>query len=567
MIQTLITRLGNWNPQLFRELKGRLKPRNILLASTISLLGQFILFMSFQAQLPTRLSGFQKIPNKYCTGETPYSLPECLSDGLGKVIINWQLWSFDIFTWLSIIACFTLLVAGTYLLINDLATEEQRDTLNFIRLSPQSPQSILWGKMLGVPVLLYVAVLVALPLNLWSGLNAKLSLSSILIFYTVVVAASFCYYSAALLFGLVGTWLGSFQAWLGSGALLGYLIFTKQAIAPNFSADSPLTMLGLINPYFLIPSPNFNFKFIDRIPQFTNFNWFILPLGKDFITTIGFALVVYFIGAYFIWQSLQRCFRVSNTTMLSKKQSYLLTICFTLITLGCANWQKLVFSYSHGYYVIHENIALLMILNLGLILYLIAALIPSRQTLQDWARYRHISYSKRLEQPSLLNDLIWGEKSPGILAIAINATIAITCISLLILLSHVSTDEKVNSLMALAFAGSLAIIYAALTQLILFTKNEQRLLWATGVLIAVIVLPPILLALFFSNPDNNSFVWLFSIAAPLIALSPPGDNTLSFAPFLAILGHFCILTILVSQLTRKLQKAGESATKALLAKN
>lgn len=38
-----LERLGDWNPQLMRELKGRLKLRNLLIAGVISLLGQFLL--------------------------------------------------------------------------------------------------------------------------------------------------------------------------------------------------------------------------------------------------------------------------------------------------------------------------------------------------------------------------------------------------------------------------------------------------------------------------------------------------------------------------------------------
>ncbi|MBD2446153.1 hypothetical protein H6G76_03070 [Nostoc sp. FACHB-152] len=566
-MQNFINQLGNLNPQLFRELKGRLKTRNILLATTISLLGQFILFMSFLTQIPASSRVLNISAHRYCTGAAEYGSSQCLRDGLDNIIINWQLWSFDAFNWLSIIAGFGLLVAGTYFLIHDLATEQRRDTLNFIRLSPQSPQSILWGKMLGVPILFYVAVLVAIPLHLCLGLNAQLPLIQILGFYAAILGASFLYFSAALLFGLVGSWLGSFQAWLGSGTLLGYLIFTKQAIAPNFSTDTPVTILGLLNPYFLIPNAEIERQFISDIPQFTGFSWFLFPLGDNFALTVCFALLLYFAGAYFIWESLQRCFQGSTTTILSKKQSYLLTACFTLITLGCANWQKLVFTNETGNYLLQENIALLMVLDFGLFLYLIAAVSPSRQTLQEWARYRHISYIQGTKRSSLIYDLIWGDKSPGILAIAINAAIAITGLSFLVLISQASNDNKLNGLIALSFAGSLAVIYAALTQLILFMKNEQRLLWASGVLIAVIVLPPIILALFFSNPSNHPIVWLFSVLAPILALSPSGDYKISFAPFLAILGHFTITALLVSQLSRKLKKAGESATKVLLAVN
>ncbi len=123
--------------------------------------------MYFQTQLPTQSNLLYSSSHRYCTGRTVYYARECLADSYDNVIINWQAWSLDLFTWLSIIGCFTLLVAGTYLIINDLAAEERRETLNFIRLSPQSPQSILWGKMLGVPILLYIGVILAVPLHLW----------------------------------------------------------------------------------------------------------------------------------------------------------------------------------------------------------------------------------------------------------------------------------------------------------------------------------------------------------------------------------------------------------------
>jgi len=62
-------------------------------------------------------------------------------DNQGNFVINWQMWWLDLFTWLSLIGIFALLVAGTYLLISDLAHEERQDTLNFIRLSPSHQQA------------------------------------------------------------------------------------------------------------------------------------------------------------------------------------------------------------------------------------------------------------------------------------------------------------------------------------------------------------------------------------------------------------------------------------------
>ncbi|MDZ7959389.1 MAG: hypothetical protein RMY34_16140 [Aulosira sp. DedQUE10] len=562
-----INQIGDWNPQLLRELKGRLKSRNLILSSAISLLGQFILFMYFQTQLPTKQELVYNSFDKYCTGRLQYDSRKCLVDGFGNILINWQAWSLDVFTWLSIIGCFTLLVAGTYLIINDLAGEERRETLNFIRLSPQSPQSILSGKMLGVPILLYIGVLLTVPLHLWLGLAGSIPLPEIFSFYIVVVAACFLYYSGALLFGLVGSWLGGFQAWLGGGVILGFLLVTMRVAVTDISDDYPLVFARLINPCFLIPATAISSAFRSASSRFTNFHWFAFPLGDSLVTTLGFALLIYGLGTYFIWQSLQRCFRDPNTTMLSKRQSYLLTACFAFMTLGCANWQRLVLENKPGTYLLAENIMCLLFLDFWLFLYLIAALNPHRQSLQDWARYRRTSISQGLLDRKLVQDLIWGEKSPGLLAIAINAMIAIIAICGLIFISQAQLNDKIKAIFALALSGSLAMLYASIAQLFLFTKNQHRIFWAAATVGAVMVLPMIVLAIFSSYIRDYNSLYLLSIIGPIFAISP-GTNSISpITALLSIFGYWSAVGLLVFQLKRKLVKAGESATKALMASN
>ncbi|WP_414546198.1 hypothetical protein [Nostoc sp. CCY0012] len=565
-----LNQLGDWNPQLLREIKGRLKTRNILLAMSLSVLGQFVLLIYAQSQLPSNNALSYNYSHKYCTIQVFGQHLKCLGDELGNIIINWQLWYLDVFTWLSIIGFFAFLVGGTYLLISDLSTEERRDTLNFIRLSPQSPQSILWGKMLGVPILLYVVVLLAIPLHLWLGFAAKIPSTMIFSFYAIMFAAGFFYYSGALLFSLIGSWLGGFQAWLGSGAVLGFLIFSKEVLHRNVLSDNPLVLWKLINPYYLVPHSSVSSTYLSDNPLLSKFHWFSEPIGMVFLATVCFTLLIYAIGSYFIWQSLQRCFRDSHITMLSKRQSYILTTCFAIITIGCANWQDLVFGqyYNYDNYgTLYENIAGLLFLNFALFLYLIAALNPHRQTLQDWTRYRHSYHFEKLGNKSLIQDLIWGEKSPGTLAIALNAIIAITGLSGFILVSKIDISNKITALISLAFCGTLAVTYAALAQILLFMKNEQRLFWATGGVGAVIVLP-LFLSILFSPSGNNSFIWLFSIAAPLRVLFFSRNYSLSFDNYvIAFVGHLIIVGLLVFQLTRILKKAGESSTKAMAVKN
>jgi hypothetical protein len=565
MMHNFLDRLGDWNPQLLREIKGRLQLRNIILTIIISLGSQFLLFLAFQSQLPISQDRFLDNSNKYCTGKLLYGLPKCLLDEFDDKIINWQLWWQDVFTWLSIITCFSLLVIGTYLLISDLVNEERRGTLNFIRLSPQESQSILVGKMLGVPILPYLAIALAIPLHFLSGLAANLSLAKILSFDAVVLAACFFYYSAALLFGLVVSWLGGFQAWLGSGMVLGFLLLTKQSLVYG-SINSPFTFLRFFNPFYFIPDllaiPNSS-----SIALWKDFYWFGIPIGAHHIVITGLALVNYFCLTYFLWQGLQRCFRKNNATMLSKQQSYLLTFYFTLASLGCVNWQSIIWSKYPYSSVMKDDLACLLFLHLWLFLFLIAAITPHRPTLQDWARYRHLSGHKNLGNSYVIKDLIWGEKSPSLVAIALNAIIAITFLCSLIILAN-NHQNQTSAVYALILAGSLAMLYAALAQLMLFKKTRHRVIWAFGSLGAVIILPVVILVMFWSNyPGNSNFIGLFSVAAPLLALyTPNGDLLYSIGVLFVIPVQGIMLALIILQLQRQLKKAGESVTKVLFSR-
>lgn len=50
MLLTLFERIGESNPQLFREIKGRFISRNLWVTLTCSLLGQFFLLLSLSKQ-------------------------------------------------------------------------------------------------------------------------------------------------------------------------------------------------------------------------------------------------------------------------------------------------------------------------------------------------------------------------------------------------------------------------------------------------------------------------------------------------------------------------------------
>jgi MFS family permease len=569
MALNLVNQVGEWNPQLFREIKGRLKPRNILIAVTLSLLGQLLLLMSFSAQLPVADERAVKgeISNRYCTGNQPYpsATPKCLPDGLGGVEINWQAWWQDVFIALSIAGVVALIIVGTYMLISDISKEEQRGTLNFLRLAPQSSQSILIGKMLGVPILLYLIGFLAFPLHLAAGLLGEISFGLMLGWYALVGAACLFFYSAALLFGLTTTWLGSFQAWLGGGAILMFVWIMTMAVGiggSNTATQTPLDWIILFNPSawlaYLTGTNSLNASPGYQTTGWTELLVWGLPVGKSALSMLGVMLLNYAIWTYWAWASLKRCFHNPKATLFSKQQSYWFTACFVMALLGLAVTPKFsdLPSYNRA---IFQNFQMLMVFNLLLFLGYIAALSPQRQAMQDWARYRHQNRSRK---SGVMADLMWGEKSPAVVAIALNLAIASSMLFTWILFWN-NSASKLAAVFALLVNISLILLYATVAQLILQIKSQKRAGLAAGAVGLLILVPQLMIMIHFLPQGNGNYLssdlWLFS-AFPWVAI----QDTSAISVFLAVIAQSLATGLLSLQLTKKLRKAGESSTKALL---
>ncbi|WP_041233104.1 hypothetical protein [Cylindrospermum stagnale] len=609
MMLNLLDKAGEWNPQLFRELKGRLKTFNVAIAVVSSLLLQLVIFLYQLTQLPgedypltsqysrlrqvyeqqqshlyqqqnilnQKLSNYQQIklsdptiiPNiKEQLKQVNTDLAKLQRDLANNFTpsdqIDWQLWWRDhweyTFLSLSVIFIFTLLIAGTFLLINDLAKEEHRGTLNFIRLSPQSSLLILTGKLLGVPSLIYLFVVTAVPLHLWAGHSAEIATSHIFSYYAILVASCLFFYSAALLFGLISRFFSSFQPWLGSAAVLIF-VFTTMIMASSSSGylNNPTAWLRLLSPWemtnYLFPNL-FHNNYKDLALKDLQFLY--LPIGANLVSVVGFHIVNYGICTYGIWQGMKRCFRNPNATILNKKQSYLFVACFQVMLLG------LTMQNSNNR--LEDSTIFLVLFNFVIALSLIAILSPHRQTIQDWARYRHqnVAHSQSGERNSLWHDLIWGEKSPALLAIAINLVIATTPIIVWIILApnkqaFVHLDQM-RAILAVVLFFSLMMIYATIAQMMLLMKTRKRSFLAIGTVGTTMFLPPIILQFLSISPAHSPAVWLFS-SFPWAAIEYSQTITI----FKAFLAELTVLTLLNFRLIRQVKLAGESATKALLA--
>jgi len=582
MLMNLLDNVGDRNPQVFRELKGRLNPRNILITGAASALIQFIVFQSFNSQLPVEpppdvvprprevLPPDVVLPpgasisymdphdvySRFCNIKTHV----CSRLADGSFDINWPFWWVQIFTWLSVIMLFLLLVGGTYLLINDLAKEEQRGTLNFLRLTPQPTQSLLIGKMLGVPILLYLFTAFAIPLHLWSGIAAEVSVKRILLSYALVIASCIFFYSAAMLFAFAASWLNGFQAWLGSGTVLSFLLISFAWLKDGYQIEYATAWLRLLSPLeltsYLLPfSKVYGYNSLSTLENLQFVTW---NLGSNKLLAICLFFGNYALWTYWIWQGLNRSFRNPNTTILSKKQSYGFVACCQVLCFGFALT-------SSGSGMFKEVLLNLLVFNFLLFLSLIAILLPHRQALYDWSRYHYqkANRGKSFWKSILDKDLLFGEKSPAIVAMIINLVIAaIPVLALLYLELFVEdshTEYTTKYIFSGAFFGSLMMIFTTLVQRMLLLSNPKRSLFASLTISSLIILPPILLILVTINPFEHPNVWLFT-ALPWIGIL--GASTT--AMFMALLSQLTVIVLLNGNLQRQLRFSGESETKALI---
>lgn len=570
----VVDQVGNWNPQLFREIKGKLTPRNLGLAIALSVIAQFFLFWGFKNKIPLPNANYdlyrEGFTHRYCLGSPPYNWQGydhyggvqttidnfCRQDMLGQWILNWQLWWLDLFITLSILGILGLLVVGTYLLIADLAKEESQGTLNFIRLSPQSARGIFVGKLLGVPSLVYLVAILGIPLHFLAGVKASIPIPLILGFYSVLIASCALFYNLALLGGLISPKLGGFQAFLLSGATLFFLFIMMAATFDGRTLGGhPFDWIVLFYPGTILPylvdgsliAPKMVHYF--NISDLHQLEWYGGNLWQNATTGIGFVLLNYALWTYWITQGLKRRFRNPSATLLSKPQSYGLSLSFIVVLLGFAlqtsNASKLA-----------DNMAIIQGFMAIFFFILMVALSPHRQTLRDWARYRHQMPQNRR---SLGNDLLFGEKSPSLLAIAANLAL-ITLYILPTLLIFPFKAYIIPVFVGFVVGINMILIYAMIAQTLLMMKSNKRVIWTTVVIGGLMILPLMYFGIMGISPHSGASAWLFTFI-PMTGVQSMQSFTMLC---LSILGQWTAIAGGTLILSRKLRKAGESDTKTLL---
>jgi hypothetical protein len=508
MFPELLDRVGDWNPQLLRELKGRMQPRSMAVAVGGAVIFQTIFLMSFWQALPREGSRFSRY---------------CLDVG-DPCTINWAIWWQDQFRTISWILPYIFFSAGVYALVADLIQEERRGTLNFIRLSPRSSFSIMLGKMLGVPILSYIAVALIVPLHLTSAFAGGVPLGFVFSYYLMLLATGIFLFSAALLQALLGGDRMIIAGRISSGPIVfAFLTFFFTSLYMAWNLNTAWSSFSSI---------------LSTNRPINDFQWFYFQLAENPINAHIFSLGNLAIFTYGIWQVLSRRFNNPGTTVLSKQQSYCMIAYLEVFMLGFCLYSTARTDTS----VYVAQFAVLYFLNLFCFLILIASTVPYRQALLDWVRYG-------LRPGGIVRDLIWAEKSPAPVAIAINLVISNALIVPWIMLWPDIADStyKLKSILTLVLFATTVLIYAILVQLITFMRTQRPGVWAVGTVASVMILPPIFLSLLTLTPDRVPLLW--------IILGFPIVNEKEVIFLVGIVVQLIIIGILGFRLAQLLQRA------------
>ncbi|NJL62091.1 MAG: ABC transporter permease [Methylacidiphilales bacterium] len=561
MMGSILEKIGDRNPQFIREVKGRLKIFPIIFITSLSLLMQFLVY----------ICNVEKISPD--AGNVEYI----------RYLAHWD----RIFQSLNTIFIFSLLVCGTFQIISDISKEENRGTLNFIRLSPQSEVSILTGKILGVPILLYLFIASAIPFHLISGIFSGVPFLKILALYLILFACCSFVFSVAILLSVmtlnVAKKSQGIAAWLGAALVFFPLSFSYSISTADISFNHAFA-------WFLMFSPNIIIQYLSQsvnleIPNacfscgnLERLQFFYIPVGMNTFGIVAIYLANYAFLTYSIWQAIKRLFRNQSATVFSKSYSYLFVALTQIILWGFTlqksdNYTSVEGKYYYDVnYQIQQNLPLFFLFNFILIFGLMLTLLASRQAILDWSRYRHLDSNHRPGwQSTIYGDLLLGEKTPSQFAIGINLLLITTpFIIWLIIAPLLNTQNNLvirwltgevgifKALLAIGFLISLTMIYATIYQQFAIAKFSQPISLATCAIFAVIFLPPVILFKLNIDPVTNPIPWLFSTI--------PWAGFTANIPIIcfAFLGEIMILVWLNIILMNQIKLAGSSTTKELL---
>jgi ABC-type transport system involved in cytochrome c biogenesis permease component len=547
-LESIFNVIGNINPQLLRELRGRLRPGFI----------PPFLAVSFLFQLSSLATYY---PSTNWRGEQNHGA-------------LWWATNLAGWNWVTPIA----IVVGCYLLIADWSTEEERGTLNGIRLSPRPAGQILLGKLLGVPIWVYIPLLSLLPLHLVMMMGTGRS--------PVTIASSLAISAAQMAFWFVSSLLFAALTGKGKGAkailgalIVGGVLFCSQQVGNTIDGWSHFLpkQLSLLSPnLFLVNGSDFDSNpLLSKawLKAVAGQSWFEMGINSTMTGLTLFTVGNLTAWCYNCWIALSRRFN-GYTTLWSKRHVYLITAWLTILVLGSIQLTDIMASsgasmrsnqliaITASSIAIQSNgtIAKGFLTLFALVFCLGLGLVQSRQVLLDWMRRPPVRSGRLARKFSHTIDMVWGEDSPPIVAMALQIGISIAGIALLLISSRHTQNTSLILTFFLEQKGALGVLLLAsllmlmlgVTQLIQLQARHNAIGLATVAIVVGIFSLPLLLTLGLDFSVGQA-AWLLTVY-PFEALM---KTPVSFA-----IGALCLewvsIVIVFRQFDRTLRRLAKS---------
>ena len=424
---------------------------------------------------------------------------------------------------------YLLFVLGGYYIVGDITQEEKRGTLNFIRLSPRPAWQILIGKILGVPILPYLAVLTLVPIHIFAALSGGTSLLFMVSYYLVLATSVFLCYSLALFFGLTGSSQKGFMGQQGTTAIsFGALAFF--VFSPIFMFwNSAVTWQHLID----------NSTLLGNSAEASGLQWVYLPIGESSILTHLFTLANLAILLALIWRMVLRRFRHPRATLMSKRQSYGLVAYVEILMVGFT----LSSEFNRNGWDASGAAAFLVIVSVVMLLMLMFALVPQRQALLDWSRY----------QARGLQSWLWADKSPMLLAMVVHLAMVYGLLLPWVFVNGLGWKYPGETIVTAIGLTNTLLIYGLFIQTVMAGRTRNPLVWTVGGLAVWMLIPPILLGVLRLTPDkipSSAALWTF-FGYPFLAWDEPFGLLFSQ---IGLLFQWVLLGLLVWQCDRVLKQ-------------
>ena len=466
----IVEAIGDWNPQLLRELKSRVNWRNSIVTGLLSI-GLQASFLAYRSTLlPIDRVTDDTVYPQYCQIDLAF---RCAADALGNPIIDWAQWWAHVAMGSGLI--FVLMATvGAYFVAGSFRQERELGTLDFLRLVPRSSATVLVGKLLGVPVLVYLAAICALPLQLYAVCAADLSTLTLLTWDLAMVGLTImCYLSATLVT-------------LRSNAL------------PILSAIVTFISSGVLVAISL--------RWYGKYDNFT-LQWYGIRLDNQ-LQTFLVLIALTGLGCYWLYRAVERSYQQPNRPILSRTQSYLWSLTYHLFLLGFCVIHKLPDEYffkdtSHSQFT--PRLAFDLSLNaysggtssdgfsgnlppmfwsllLFWLLLTISLMLPNVRAMTEWAQEQDF-------KPDWWKTMLWDDRSPAILAALVNIGIAIAVWSIPISIAFPISRSSIftyplAAIVALIFTG----IWSTIVHFRLFGRVSKYRLFLVGVA-SIFILP------------------------------------------------------------------------------